>query len=94
MKVIITGPFFSPDGNINIACCLVTMYTSILEVECATILRKNPRLKGILFCVLKITCVLKIQNGKVIRYDVIFSALNQQRSKNIQPEPRKKTIFV
>lgn len=37
-----------------------------IEVECATILRKNPRLKllkGILFCVLKITCVLKIQNG-------------------------------
>lgn len=55
-----------------------------IEVECATILRKNPRLrllKGILFC------VLKIQNGKVIRYDVIFSAFNQQRSKNIQPEP-------
>ena len=68
-----------------------------IEVECATILRKNPRLKllkGILFCVLKITCVLKIQNGKVIRYDVIFSALNQQRNKNIQPEPRKNNIRI
>lgn len=123
MKVVLTRLFFSPDGNINIACCLVSMYTSILyieyylqgfsfdsytlfdentfikniEVECATILRKNPRLrllKGIIFCVLKITCVLKIQNGKVIRYDVIFSAFNQQRSKNIQPEPGKKTMFV
>lgn len=41
-----------------------------------------------------ITCVLKIQNGKVIRYDVRFSALNQQRSKNIQPEPGKNNIRI
>lgn len=44
---------------------------------------------NIILCLENYLC-LENSERKVIRYDVIFSALNQQRSKNIQPEPRKK----